>query len=139
RELRRPERAGIRAVAAADAHVLVVQHHAFLGAVEAVDRAHRHAGRVAAMHAGDGDAALAGHPVVQRDDAPAVHAPRHVMLGLAGRDAAVAFDAALGVADELHSCHVGLLALKRSSRPGTEWSWSLASWSRCRSRRSWPC
>src|SRR6185295_4115292 len=103
RELRRPERAGIRAVAAADAHVLVVQHHAFLGAVEAVDRAHRHAGRVGAVHAGDGDAALAGDAVVERDDAPAIHAPWDVVLGLAGRDAAVALDAAFRVADELHS------------------------------------
>src|SRR5207247_7393603 len=44
RKLRRAERAGVAAVAAADADVLVVQHHALVGAVEAVDRAHRHAG-----------------------------------------------------------------------------------------------
>ena len=46
-----------------------------------------------------------GDAVVERDDAAPVHAPRHVVLGLAGGDAAVALDAALGVADELHSCH----------------------------------
>src|SRR5262249_13049519 len=105
RELRCAEGAGVRAVAAADADVLVVQHHAFLGAVEAVDRAHRHARRVRAVHAGHRDAALAGHAVIERDHAPAVHAPGNVVLGLAGRDAAVALDAALGVADELHSGH----------------------------------
>ena len=49
---------------------------------------------------------LAGHAVVERDHAAAVHAPGHVVLGLAGGDAAVALDAALGVADEFHSCHV---------------------------------
>src|SRR5439155_26821395 len=69
RELRRAERARVRAVAAADADVLVVQHGAFVGAVEAVDRAHGHARRIGAVHAGDRDALLAGHAVVQRDDA----------------------------------------------------------------------
>src|SRR5690606_31767689 len=63
RELRRAERAGVEAVAATDAQVLVVQHHALVGAVEAVDRADRHAGRVGAVHAGDRDRALAGHAV----------------------------------------------------------------------------
>ena len=105
RKLRRAERAGVEAVAAADAQVLVVQHDAFFGAVEAVDRAHRHARRVRAVHAGDRDRALAGHAVVDRDDAPAVHAPGDVVLLLAGGDAAVALDAALGVAEEFHSGH----------------------------------
>src|SRR5207253_10120428 len=50
RELRGAERAGIRAVAAADADVLVVQYHTVFGAIEAVHRAHRHAGRVRAVH-----------------------------------------------------------------------------------------
>src|SRR5213595_2871377 len=76
RELRRAERARVEAVAAADAEVLVVQHHAVIGAVEAVDRADRHARRVRAVHAGDRDRLLgAHHAVVQRDDAAAVHAP----------------------------------------------------------------
>jgi hypothetical protein len=61
-ELRRAERAGVAAVAAADADVLVVQHHAFVGAVEAVDRADRHAGRVAAVHAGHRDRRSPGTP-----------------------------------------------------------------------------
>jgi hypothetical protein len=83
-----------------------VQHHAFVGAVEAVDRAHRHAGRVAAVHAGHRDRLLAGHAVVERDHAAAVHAPGHLVLVLAGGHAAVALDAALGITDEFHSCHV---------------------------------
>jgi hypothetical protein len=64
RELRRAEGAGVEAVAAADAEVLGVQHHAFLGLVEAVHRADRHAGRVRAVHAGHRDRALAGLAVV---------------------------------------------------------------------------
>jgi hypothetical protein len=39
-----------------------VQHHAFVGAVEAVDRAHRHAGRVGAVHAGHRDLRSPGTP-----------------------------------------------------------------------------
>src|SRR5207302_2082195 len=93
RELRRAERAGVEAVAAADAQVLVVQHHTVVGLVEAVDRAHRHAGRIRAVHAGDRDRFLgADHAVVQRDDTPAVDAPGHFVLVLAGGDAAVALD-----------------------------------------------
>src|SRR5690606_33722410 len=103
RELRRAERTGVRAVAAADAGVLVVQHHAFLGVVDALHRAHRDARRVAAVHAGHRDALLARHAVVQRHDAAPVDPPGHVVLGLAGGDAAVALDAALGIADEFHS------------------------------------
>jgi hypothetical protein len=38
---------------------------------------------------------LAGHAVVEGDHAAAVHAPGHLVLVLAGGDAAVAFDAAL--------------------------------------------
>src|SRR5690606_24821734 len=49
-ELRRTEGAGEEAVAAADALVLVVQDHAVLGLVEAVGRAHRHAGCVRTVH-----------------------------------------------------------------------------------------
>src|ERR1700704_4863524 len=105
--LPRAERAGVEAIAAADAQVLVVQDDAFLGVVEAVDRAHRHARRIRAVHARHRDRALAGLAVVQRDDAAAVHAPGHFVGVLARRDAAVAFDAALGVAEKFHSRHVG--------------------------------
>src|SRR5689334_21972059 len=76
RELRRAERAGVEAVAAADAEVLVVQHHPVVGAVEAVDRADRHAGRIGAVHARDGDRLLrAHHAVVDGHHAAAVDAP----------------------------------------------------------------
>src|SRR5690606_13992580 len=109
-KLRRAKGAGIETVAAADAQVLVVQHHALLGAIEAIDRTNRHARRIGAMHAGDGDGAFARHPVIDSDDAAAVDAPRHVMFLLAGGDAAVALDAAFGVADEFHSGHRNLLA-----------------------------
>src|SRR4029077_16922534 len=102
RELRRTERAGVEAVAAADAQVLVVQHDAVVGAVEAVDRTHRHARRVGAVHAGDRYAPLAGNTVVDRDHATAIHAPRNLVLLLAGGHATVALDAALGVAQEFH-------------------------------------
>src|SRR5206468_12109645 len=120
RELRRAERAGVEAVAAADAQVLVVQHHTLVGAVETVDRAHRHAGRIRAVHAGDRDRLLgADDAVVQRDDPAAVHAPGHFVLVLAGGDAAVALDAALGVAQEFHSRHGVLL---KPSPLGTAWS-----------------
>src|SRR5689334_8020641 len=105
RELRRAERTRIEAVAAADAQVLVVQDHAFLGFVEAVHRAHRHARRVRAVHAGNRDRPLAGHTVVQRDDAATVDPPRNVVLLLARGDAAVALDATLGIAQEFHSGH----------------------------------
>src|SRR6266850_73154 len=112
RELRRAERAGVEAVAAADAQILVVQYHAFVGAVETVHRAHCHAGRVRAVHAGNRNRLLGAHDaVVDRHDAPAVHAPGNLVLLLAGGDTAVALDAALGVAQEFHSGHGCLLVL----------------------------
>src|SRR5262249_10211094 len=85
------------------------QHDTFLGTIEAIDRAHRHARRVGAVHARDRDRALAGHAVVDRDHAAAIHAPGDVVLLLARRDAAVALDAALGIAETFHSGH-GLFA-----------------------------
>src|SRR5439155_24137344 len=100
----------VKAVAAADAQVLVVQHHALVSAVEAVHRAHRHARRVRAVHAGDRDRLLGtDDAVVDGHDAAAVHTPGHFVLVLAGGHAAVAFDAALGVAQEFHSRHGCLL------------------------------
>ena len=112
RILRRAERAGVEAIAAADAQVLGVQHHRVGGGVEAVHRAHRRARRVGAVHAGHRDRALARLAVVERDDAPAVDAPRHLVLVLAGGDAGVALDAAVGVAEEFHSSH-GRSSLRR--------------------------
>src|SRR5258708_39759288 len=115
RELRRAERARVEAIAAADAQVLVVQDDLVLRAIEAVDRAHRHAGSVGAVHARDRDRALAGEPVVHRHQAPAVHAPGNFVLLLSTRRTAVALDAALGVTDEFHSGH-GLLLVSRQAR-----------------------
>src|SRR5262249_30307058 len=58
-----------------------------------------------AMHASDRDRALARDAVVDRHDAPAIDPPRNVVLLLACRDAAVALDAALGIAKKFHSSH----------------------------------
>src|SRR5581483_11530412 len=93
RILRRAERAGVEAVTAADAQVLGVQHDGVGRSVEAVHRADRRAGRVGAVHAGHRDRALARLAVIERDDAPPVDAPGHLVLVLAGGDASVAFDA----------------------------------------------
>src|ERR1041384_1707078 len=102
--------AGIEAVAAADAEILVVQHHAVVGLVEAVDRADRHAGRVGAVHAGDRDRLLGpDHAVVDRDDAAPVYPPGDLVLVLAGGHAAIALDAALGVTQKFHPRHEVLL------------------------------
>src|SRR6185503_16051582 len=124
RELRRAERARVVAIAAADAEVLVVQDDLVLRPVEAIDRADRHARRVGAVHASDRNRALARDAVVHCDEAAAVHSPGDLMLLLARGGAAVALDAALGVADEFHSGHGGLLMPARRCRA---WSWSPAS------------
>ena len=125
RILRRPERAGVEAIAAADAQVLRVQHHALLGLVDAVDRADRHARRIGTVHAGDGDRPLAGRAVIDGYDSPPIDAPGHLVLVLARGDAGVALDAALGVAEEFHSRHGRLLM---PSPLGKAWSWFPASW-----------
>mgnify|MGYP003693834719 CR=1 FL=1 len=57
------------------------------------------------MQATEIDFSAAHHAVVDGDDAAAVHAPRHLVLVLAGGDAAVALDAALGVTQKFHSRH----------------------------------
>src|SRR6266851_2603041 len=104
-ELRRAEGTGIEAIAAADADVLRVEDDALDGLREGIDRADRHARRIRAMHACRRDRALARLAVVKRDDTSAVDAPGYVMLVLAGGNASVALDAALGVDEEFHSCH----------------------------------
>src|SRR5262249_18518961 len=103
RILRRAERTGVETIAAADAQILRVQHHGVGGGEEAAHRAHRRAGRVGAVHAGHGDRALARLAVVDGDDAPAIDAPRNLVLVLAGGDAGVALDAAVGVTEKFHS------------------------------------
>src|SRR6202040_2327226 len=97
--------AGVEAITASDAEVLGVQHHRVGRGVEAVHRADRRTGRVGAVHAGHGDRALAGLAVIDGDDASAVDAPRPLVFVFTGRDAGVAFDATVGVAEEFHTCH----------------------------------
>src|SRR5262249_17899775 len=49
--------------------------------------------------------AFAGLAVIDGDDAPAIDAPRHLVLVLTGGDASVALDAAVGVAEKFHPSH----------------------------------
>src|SRR5262249_23923204 len=84
RILRRAERTGVEAIAAANAQILGVQHDCVRGGVEAVHRANRRAGRVGAVHAGHGDRPFARLAVIDRDDTPAVHTPRDLGRVLAG-------------------------------------------------------
>src|ERR1019366_1249849 len=86
RILRGAEWAGIETVAAADAQILGVEHDAVGGRVDGLGRAHRLAWRVGAMHAGHRDRPLSRLAIVDGDDAPAVDAPRHLVLVLAGGD-----------------------------------------------------
>src|SRR5258708_6894741 len=121
RILRRPEGTGIEAVAAADAQILVVEDDPVFRREDAFGRADRRAGGVGAMHAGHGDRTFAGLAVVDGDDPPAVDAPGDLVLVLAGGDAGVAIDAALGVAEEFHSPH-GLPPRPLSSRRPCPWA-----------------
>src|SRR4029453_17919987 len=82
--LRRAERAGVETIAAADAQILRMEHNAVVGREDARHRADRRAGSIGAVHTGHGDRALAGLAVIDGDDAPAVDAPRHLVLVLAG-------------------------------------------------------
>src|SRR5262245_17687137 len=116
--LRRAERAGVEAISAADAEVFRVQHHGVGSGVEAVHRTDRRARRVGAVHARHADRALARLAVIDRDDPPAVDAPRHFVLVLAGGDAGVALDATVGVAEKFHPshCRVSLRGLDLAKR-----------------------
>src|SRR5450759_1470370 len=87
--LRRAERAGVEAIAAADAQILGVQHHRVRRGVEAVHRAARLSRCVGALHARPRVRTLSWLAVIDRDDAPAVDAPRHLVFVLAGGDAGV--------------------------------------------------
>src|ERR1700681_4115876 len=118
-----------------------MQHDSFFGLIKTVDRAYGHARRVRTVHARDRDRALARHAVVDGNHAPSIDSPGNVVLLLAGGDAAVALDAALGVAQKLHSGHDlvpsrlrGATFGLRPSRPGTASSWIPASSSPSRSR-----
>src|SRR5271166_820221 len=103
--LRRAEWAGVEAIAAANAEVFRMQHHAVGRGVEAVHRTHRLAWRVGAMHASHGDRALARLAVIDGHHAAAVDAPRHLVLVFAGGDAGVALDATVGIAEKFHPSH----------------------------------
>src|SRR5690625_1645364 len=117
RVLGRPERAGIKAVAAAYAGLLIVEDHADIGLVDAICRADRDTGRICAVHATGGDGfLLARHPVIDGDDATPQHAPGDFVLVLADTGAGHAFDAALGVTEEFHPCHLLLLTPSRCGR-----------------------
>src|SRR3974377_750790 len=111
--LRRAERAGVEAVTAADAQILGVQYHRICRRVKAVARTDCRAGGVSAVHAGHRYRALAWLAVVERDHAPAVDAPGHLVFVLARGAASVALDATLGGAEEFHTCH-GRCSLCRS-------------------------
>ncbi len=138
-ELRRAEGAGVAAIAAADADILVVQHHTLVGAVEAVapGQTAMEGASLQCMQATEIDFSP-GTPSLRVTTPAWRFTPQgHLMLVLASCDAAVAFDAALGITDQnFHSCHCGVLMHFSRCR---SWSWFLASWSRCRNHRWSPC
>src|SRR6267142_295241 len=105
RVLRRAERTGVEAVAAAYAEILGVKHHAVSGGVEARHRADRGARRIRTVHAGHRHRAFAGLAVVNGDDTAAIDAPRHFMFVLAGRHAGVALDATVGITEKFDASH----------------------------------
>src|SRR3982074_312797 len=82
-----------------------MEDDAVIGRENARHRAARRARSVGAVHAGHRDRALSWLAVIDGDDAPAVDAPRHLVLVLAGGDASVAFDATIGVAEKFHPRH----------------------------------
>src|SRR5258705_13926036 len=124
RILRRAERTGVEAGAATDAEVLGVQNHAVGGGVEARHRTDRGAWRIGAMHAGHRHRAFAGLAVVDGDDAAAIDSPRHFMLVLAGRDAGVALDAAVGITEKFDASH-DLFS------PHADWIWHRVTLPSC--------
>src|SRR5262249_21099474 len=103
--LRCAKRAGVEAVAAADAQILRVKDDAVIGPENAFHAADSGAVRVATLHARYGYRTLARLAVIDRDDAPAIDAPWHLVLVLARGDTGVALDAAIGVAEKFHPRH----------------------------------
>jgi hypothetical protein len=101
-----PNGQAVKAITAADAQILGMKDDAVVGRENALDRADRRAWSVGAVHAGHGHRALARLAVLDGDDPPSVDAPRHLVLVLAGGNAGVALDAAVGVAQKLHPRHV---------------------------------
>src|SRR5215475_9028528 len=82
---------------------LSVQHYGVCRGVKAIYRANCGARCIGAVHAGHRYRTFAWFPVIKRDNAAAVDAPRYLVL--TGGDARVALDAAVGVAEEFHSSH----------------------------------
>src|SRR5262249_46492829 len=66
-------------------------------------------GSIRAVHAGHRDRPFTGLAIVDGNDAAPIDAPGHFMLVFASRHAGVALDAAIGVAEKLHSSHGRLL------------------------------
>src|SRR6185369_850896 len=115
---------------------LVMEDDAVFRGEDAFGRADGGTGRVGAMHAGHGDRTFPRLAVIDGDDPPAVDAPRHLVLVLAGGDAGIAIDAAFGVAEEFHSRHGLPLRPPGSDRASP---WVPASRSRGRNHRSSAC
>src|SRR5713226_10017296 len=105
RILRRAEWAGVEAITATDALILGMQHDAIRGRVNALDRTNRLAGRIGAVHTGHRHRTLAWLAVIDRDNASAIEAPRHLVFILARGRAGVTLDATIGVAKKLHPGH----------------------------------
>src|SRR5260370_34194051 len=103
--LRRAERARVDTITAANALILGMQHDAIRGRVNALDRTNRLAGRIGAVHTGHGHRTLARLAVIDRDNAPTIEPPRHLVFVLAGGRAGVALEATIGVAKKLHPGH----------------------------------
>src|ERR1700730_2045310 len=74
--LRCAERAGVEAIAAADAQILGVEDDTLICRENAAHGTHGRTRRVGAVHACHGNRALAGLSVVEGDNAPAVDPPR---------------------------------------------------------------
>ena len=70
-----------------------------------IHRANRNARCVRAVHTCHRDGPLAWLPIIDGDYAATVYAPRYLMFVFTCGDTTVAFNAALGIAKELHSCH----------------------------------
>src|SRR5260370_27393320 len=100
--LRRAERARVETITAANALILGMQHDAIRGRVNALDRTNRLAGRIGAVHTGHGHRTLARLAVIDRDNAPAIEPPRHLVFVLAGGRASVALDGTVGVAKQIN-------------------------------------
>src|SRR5258708_13591939 len=81
--LRRAEWARVEAITAANALILGMQHDAICGGVDALDRTNRLAGRIGAVHTGHRHRTLARLAVIDRDNASALEAPRHLVSVLA--------------------------------------------------------